>query len=230
MEYNECANPNCDPEGPWCATTVEADGITEKLSSYCEDDCCTDDSDCGNGVCGDNNRCRDRCVGGNVCCSQGINGDCKEGEGDCDDDRECEGSLVCGKDNCVGQTFDSDNSYDCCVAACKTEDDEFCHFPFDFDGKEYNACISGYPGTAGKPWCGTSDKVEKLFGLNWLPGLFEWKNFGSCDMSNPACTPQCAGVPAPADYTTVSSLRSASPTDQSMGSSEKVRGIPVISH
>ena len=36
----------------------------------------------------------------------------QEGEGDCDADEHCLGSLECGKDNCVGTNFDSTD--DCC--------------------------------------------------------------------------------------------------------------------
>ena len=42
---------------------------------------------------------------------QAVGGYCKEGEGDCDDDAECEGELVCGINNCAwNSTFD-----DCCA-------------------------------------------------------------------------------------------------------------------
>ena len=36
-------------------------------------------------------------------------GFCREGEGDCDADTECEGALVCGTDNCPWGDGD-----DCC--------------------------------------------------------------------------------------------------------------------
>ena len=42
------------------------------------------------------------------CCSY-IRGKCGEGDGDCDSDDECEGSLKCGKDNCPWGDGD-----DCC--------------------------------------------------------------------------------------------------------------------
>ena len=42
---------------------------------------------------------------------------CELGEGDCDNDGECVGSLVCGTDNCGG-IFAS--SADCCISStCK---------------------------------------------------------------------------------------------------------------
>ena len=50
-------------------------------------------------------------MGASSCCSQAVDGYCKEGEGDCDDDSECEGELVCGFNNCAwNSTFD-----DCCA-------------------------------------------------------------------------------------------------------------------
>ena len=58
------------------------------------------------------------------CC--GLGGyKCKEGEGDCDNDSDCAGNLICGKDNCLKgisswlpflpsfSTYDSTD--DCCV-------------------------------------------------------------------------------------------------------------------
>ena len=35
---------------------------------------------------------------------------CHEGQGDCDDDSECEGSLICGQMNCINSTVT-----DCCA-------------------------------------------------------------------------------------------------------------------
>ena len=43
---------------------------------------------------------------------------CKEGEGDCDDDTECEGSLVCGHLNCINSTIT-----DCCTSMCYNDSD-----------------------------------------------------------------------------------------------------------
>merc|ERR1712180_62232 len=55
------------------------------------------------------------CTGGNSCCKNGI---CGAGEGDCDNDSDCNADLVCGKDNCKG--FPGDRSSfeptdDCCM-------------------------------------------------------------------------------------------------------------------
>ena len=49
------------------------------------------------------------------CCK----GDCREGEGDCDDDSDCANGFICGKNNCVwterwGTTLDR---ADCCTAS-----------------------------------------------------------------------------------------------------------------
>jgi len=49
------------------------------------------------------------CNGGNSCCNDI---ECGEGEGDCDTDSQCSGSLECGTDNCVGINFDPTD--DCC--------------------------------------------------------------------------------------------------------------------
>ena len=55
-----------------------------------------------------------RCDGGSGqkdCC--GLKGyKCGEGEGDCDKDDDCKSGLVCGTDNCVGDSFGSTS--DCC--------------------------------------------------------------------------------------------------------------------
>ena len=43
---------------------------------------------------------------------------CGEGQGDCDDDTECEGSLVCGHMNCMNSTVT-----DCCTQPCNNDSD-----------------------------------------------------------------------------------------------------------
>ena len=49
---------------------------------------------------------------GSCCTSSNL---CALGEGDCDDDTDCAGNLVCGTDNCVN--FDSSwpSTSDCCT-------------------------------------------------------------------------------------------------------------------
>ena len=44
---------------------------------------------------------------------------CGEGQGDCDDDNECEGSLVCGQLNCVM----NNTILDCCTSTCHDDSD-----------------------------------------------------------------------------------------------------------
>ena len=44
------------------------------------------------------------------CCT--VDKPCQENEGDCDNDNECAGNLVCGTNNCGG-IFDS--AADCCI-------------------------------------------------------------------------------------------------------------------
>ena len=45
---------------------------------------------------------------------------CTEGAGDCDEDDECKGDLICGKNNC-GHTF-TWASADCCEKKDKNDD------------------------------------------------------------------------------------------------------------
>ena len=82
---------------------------------------CDRDAECqGTAVCGRNNCNAD--FGADVssymdCCRENrpfdwnwcTNNLCGEGEGDCDSDDHCEGDLVCGEDNCFG-----DSKKDCC--------------------------------------------------------------------------------------------------------------------
>merc|ERR1711962_1122372 len=44
-----------------------------------------------------------------------LSGPCTFGQGDCDKDTECSGSLVCGKDNCKDFNSKAHSSYDCCT-------------------------------------------------------------------------------------------------------------------
>ena len=57
--------------------------------------------------------------GGDSCCSENGDDKCGYGEGDCDSDDECAGSLVCGSSNCrdLGLGFSDrfDSTDDCCV-------------------------------------------------------------------------------------------------------------------
>ena len=54
------------------------------------------------------------CNGGNSCCSP-LN-QCVDGEGDCDNDNDCEGNLVCGVNNCDQANPAFDSTDDCCFS------------------------------------------------------------------------------------------------------------------
>ena len=49
---------------------------------------------------------------GNCCTKESP---CKLGGGDCDKDDDCEGSLVCGLDNCQDFTPAATSASDCCI-------------------------------------------------------------------------------------------------------------------
>ena len=55
------------------------------------------------------------CRGGESCCGRESNRQCGEGEGDCDEDEQCQGLLQCGTDNCQTKTGGAwDRTDDCC--------------------------------------------------------------------------------------------------------------------
>ena len=114
-----CMGIACREGEGGCRSDSECDGSLACGTDNCafgpsNMDCCTrpcnKDSDCLNQECNtDNHKCRlDSYSTDWSKCSQASL--CAEGEGDCDEDSECEGSLVCGTDNCAaGSTF-----LDCC--------------------------------------------------------------------------------------------------------------------
>jgi len=69
------------------------------------------------------------CRGGEHCCNKDTN--CTDGDGDCNNNEDCPGTLICGTNNCLtGENFarsllvnkglwDSDD--DCCERACTPE-------------------------------------------------------------------------------------------------------------
>merc|ERR1719383_1291500 len=92
---------------------------------------CDSDKDCsGSLVCGTDN-CQDftaQALNSTDCCMElvGFGGPkdwsyctasapCKLGQGDCDSDKDCSGSLVCGTDNCQDFTAQARNDTDCCM-------------------------------------------------------------------------------------------------------------------
>ena len=63
--------------------------------------------------------------------------------GDCDTDDDCEGSLMCGKNNCKGDFFNNDD--DCCTdIPPPTCDNETKCFDADLDpkGEKYDGCTN----------------------------------------------------------------------------------------
>jgi len=121
---DNCRGPGFDSTDDCCRRWCDGGDSCCTRANQCslgEGDC-DNDSDCHLGlVCGvDNCRgpgfdstddcCRQRCDGGDSCCSAW--NQCKEGEGDCDGDSDCAPGLRCGKDNCRGRGFDSTD--DCC--------------------------------------------------------------------------------------------------------------------
>ena len=63
------------------------------------------------------------------CCSEEY--PCFEGEGDCDVDKDCQGELVCGTNNCNPDAF-SPNWADCCEEGeCKKEWFNTYTFPYN---------------------------------------------------------------------------------------------------
>ena len=69
------------------------------------------------------------CRGGDSCCGPEATRICGEGEGDCQGDEDCEGTLQCGEDNCVTQAGQAgglwDAEDDCCERRCSP--DRPCH-------------------------------------------------------------------------------------------------------
>jgi len=104
------------------------------------------------------------CDGGNSCCK---NGNCYEGEGDCDSNSDCYGDLVCGSSNCKSGWYGDRSSFedddDCCmvpapgcdggVDCCKNgecqEGEGDCDSACDCHGQLVcgtDNCITGFPG------------------------------------------------------------------------------------
>ena len=126
-----CENPprDCNPAN----SDFECCTSTDKCNLG-EGDCDSDSHCAGNLVCGTNN-----CATGDStldCCENPprdcnpANSDfecctsqdkCNLGEGDCDNDSHCAGSLVCGYNNCAA----GDSSMDCCIRNCNPANSDF---------------------------------------------------------------------------------------------------------
>ena len=122
-----CFKSNCTQNIPCpngeghCENDQECEGMHVCGTDNCENgprgfDCCTStcqkDSDCVNQECNVNtNMCRlDSYSTDWSNCSHAS--PCVNGEGDCDDDTDCEGALLCGNDNCASET----TGMDCCTS------------------------------------------------------------------------------------------------------------------
>ena len=120
-----CYYSNCTQDSPCsgghgdCDDDIECQGSLVCGTINCASgpaglDCCTsachNDSDCMNQECNtDLNHCRlDSFSTAWSNCSD--NSPCSKGEGDCDHDSECLGSLVCNEDSCINGT----KGMDCC--------------------------------------------------------------------------------------------------------------------
>ena len=90
---------------------------------------------------------------------------CKEGEGDCGMDSECEGSLVCGKMNCANSTLRH-----CCTKACNNDSDCFnqeCNNDInqcrlDSYSTDWSKCSQDSPCADGKGDCDNDGECEGL--------------------------------------------------------------------
>ena len=61
------------------------------------------------------------CRGGEHCCHRDHLNQCDVGEGDCNEDEECKGSLICGSNNCLDNRSPADfydEEDDCCERRC----------------------------------------------------------------------------------------------------------------
>ena len=120
-----CHNGNCGYDSPClngegdCAMDSECEEPLVCGKMNCPNstlqNCCTQtcnhDSDCTSGECnGENGQCRLNSDTNDWSkCSQ--DSPCADGEGDCDHHTDCEGTLLCGNDNCAS----GPTGMDCCT-------------------------------------------------------------------------------------------------------------------
>ena len=127
---------------------------------------CTTDIDCSPGmVCdGSKSYCRLKSdnTDGTLC--MGII--CREGEGGCRSDSECDGSLVCGTDNCaigppgMGCCTNQCNGHsDCTSGECNAENNQ-CRL--NSDSVDWSRCSQGSPCADGEGDCDNDGECEGL--------------------------------------------------------------------
>merc|ERR1711962_1570721 len=119
--------PACNGDGnAWsCCSSTNKCGLGE---GDCDnDDHCQAGFKCGKGNCKDfhpgAHNAADCCIKAGPTCDGSANAwsccsstnKCGEGEGDCDNDNECQSGLVCGKDNCQSFIPGANSQADCCV-------------------------------------------------------------------------------------------------------------------
>jgi len=164
---DNCGGSESDAD---CCMVLQCDGSqtawdccsSSKQCQENEGDCDGDDDCHGNLVCG-----KDNCIGGAAdadCCTPTLKtgseldwnacnstNPCGENEGDCDDNSDCDGSLVCGVDNC--HTINSgiiSTTSDCCIQkVCDAQDEDWnCCSGFcgDMEGDcdTHDDCLTGY--------------------------------------------------------------------------------------
>ena len=84
---------------PGSGSSESESSSSESESSSSESESSSSESGCHNGN------------GGGSCCSS--SNQCLAGEGDCDDNVDCKGNLLCGKDNCNPE-LGFGLEFDCC--------------------------------------------------------------------------------------------------------------------
>lgn len=82
---------------------------------------------------------------------------CPRGEGDCDEDSQCAGTLVCGTDNCESGPRD----LDCCTSTCNNDsecvnqecDNDINLCRLDSYSTDWSKCHRDFPCDAGEGDC-----------------------------------------------------------------------------
>ena len=124
-----------------------------------------------------------RCLGtDDYCCTE--SDPCKEGEGDCDSDSDCEGSLVCGSYNCNSSwhgSMDFDSSDDCCKAQdqwSSWDDASDCQLIDNVWKKHQNrTCLS-------ETCSGLPESKWQLIECDSVDGGWSsWSDFGDCEQT-----------------------------------------------